>query len=57
MTEGMVRQWAASGARRHPCAECRDIKRTWVRALDAGDRPQAEAVIVAMGRHQRVAHA
>ncbi|GGR24803.1 hypothetical protein [Streptomyces netropsis] len=57
MTEGMVRQWAASGARRHPCAECRDIKRTWVRALDAGDRPQAEAVIVAMGLHQRVAHA
>lgn len=57
MTEGVVCQRAASGVRRHPCTECRDIKRTWIRVLDAGDRPQAEAVIVAMGRHQRAAHA
>ncbi|MFV8130893.1 hypothetical protein [Streptomyces syringium] len=57
MSGVIAQQWATSGDRRPPCAACQDIKRTWLRALDAGDRPQAEAVIVAMGLHQRAAHA
>ncbi|MBH1935921.1 hypothetical protein I5Q34_16865 [Streptomyces sp. AV19] len=39
-----------------PCAECRRIKAEYYRAWRAGDRDAAEALCVAMGRHQRMAH-
>ncbi|MEV6779401.1 hypothetical protein [Streptomyces syringium] len=57
MSDVIVREWTASGYRRPPCTECRDIKRMWIRAVEVGDRPEAEAMAVAMGLHQRAAHA
>ncbi|MEU3350170.1 hypothetical protein [Streptomyces sp. NPDC037389] len=38
------------------CAQCAEIKQKRYEAVRQGDRPRAEAMATAMGRHQRAAH-
>lgn len=39
-----------------PCTQCVEIKQKRYAAVRQGDRPRAEAMATAMGRHQRAAH-
>lgn len=38
------------------CAQCQEIKRRHNEAARLGNRRMVESMIVAMGRHQRLAH-